>query len=221
MYRNLLKLEVEIDGTKRFGEFLNLSYGGCLVEFYDNLEFPMGEDLLAIFIYSNKRVKVQVQFVRKISERVYGFTFIHDELDALIFLRDFLESFRKGFLLSEVNGELMEEKYKGWRYFRGQGSVDLLVDLNKKEELVKYKFSYLEKSEYFTLEFDGAKFSSHKSNDVDNHYGKEKLFDTVVSPEVARFSLLVFVGLYNQEEFADIAQKLINSITENPSIIDF
>lgn len=168
---DLASLEIAATGAK--GHIKDLSYGGILADFKESwLQSPLIADQGSVeakltFLDQSAQVFVQVVHEKNGGQTV-GLSFIHKNIETLVFLRDVLENLRIGSTFSSLDPAHTKGKYNvsGQTVYRGDGPCDLQVmeiDGNIQNMLLTFRGG----SSYFELKMENDVLTTARSINED------------------------------------------------------
>ena len=168
---DLACLELVSNGMK--GTIKDLSYGGALVKFPDSWDADLKNhavksfDAKLTFLDQTCNTYVHLNHVRSDGNLV-GLSFVHRNIETLVFLREILENFRVGSTLEPLNPSILKEKHSkpGALVYRGDGPCDLIVQ-EAGEKIESMFFTFRHGLTYYELKFENEIVSSARSSSED------------------------------------------------------
>ncbi len=168
---DLASLEIAATGVK--GHIKDLSYGGILADFKESwLQNPLIADQKSIeakltFLDQSAQVFVQVVHEKNGGQTV-GLSFIHKNIETLVFLRDVLENLRIGSTFAKLDPALTKGKYNvaGQTVYRGDGPCDLQI-METDGYIQNMLLTFRSGSSYFELKMDQDVLTTARSKNED------------------------------------------------------
>jgi len=168
---DLATLEITPSGVR--GQIKDLSYGGMLAEFQDTwlknspLSDPNSIEAKLTFLDQSTPVIVQVVHEKNGGQTV-GLSFVHRNIETLVFLREILENLRIGSTLHPLDPSHTKDKFigEGKTAFRGEGPCDLQI-IEKNGSIQNILLTFRSGASYFELRMHGDNFTTARSKDED------------------------------------------------------
>lgn len=215
---DLASLEVAATGVK--GHIKDLSYGGILAEFKESwLTNPKITDRKSIeakltFLDQSTPVYVQVVHDKKGGQLV-GLSFIHKNIETLVFLREVLENLRIGSTFYPLNTSHTKSAESGTTIYRGDGPCDLQI-LEKDGMIQKALLTFRSGSSYFELKLEGDRLTTARSKNEDEKVAAQmEPSPRGVDPAILRSAiqlLLGFLATHPQSKVVELLPKLYREL---------
>jgi hypothetical protein len=164
-------LEIVSNGMK--GTIKDLSYGGALVEFPEswdsNPKNPAIKSFDAKLTFLDQTCNTFVHLTHVRSDgNLVGLSFVHRNIETLVFLREILENLRVGSTLEVLNPSVLKEKHlkPGALLYRGDGPCDLTFQ-EAGENIESMLFTFRMGLSYFELKYENHVFSTARSSSDD------------------------------------------------------
>jgi hypothetical protein len=194
---DLASLEITATGAK--GNIKDLSYGGILAEFKDSwLNHPGISDKNSIeakLTFLDQSTPVFVQVVHeKNGGQLVGLSFIHKNIETLVFLREVLENLRIGSTFYPLNTSHTKATESGTTVYRGDGPCDLQI-MEKDGKIQKALLTFRGGSTYFEMKLEGDVVTTARSKNEDQKVAAQmEPSPKGVDPSILRSAIQLLLG---------------------------
>jgi len=175
----------------------DVSYGGFVAEISEvpnQCRLPGGMQA-KIFALSGY-VTVTIGYVYSRGAAT-AFRFHHDTPDALLFLREPLESMRLGSTLTPISGDMLKAPYNqaGWMCLRGDGPTDLVMSADAKGLLTEVLMTYRQGEVYKEISLKGGIIKTSRSIDTAGYSASRMAQTDEVDPQSLKTALYILSGI--------------------------